>query len=77
MRIHRIYCKSVSGSDSVFDLDQSQSDHLIKVLRLKADDEVEAFDGKGLSAICRIGKKTREREGRGFNVKVQRQICYL
>ena len=60
MRIHRIYCKSVSGSDSVFDLDQSQSDHLIKVLRLKVDDEVEAFDGKGLSAICRIKEVNRK-----------------
>jgi 16S rRNA (uracil1498-N3)-methyltransferase len=60
VRIHRIYCKSVSGSDSVFDLDQSQSDHLIKVLRLKVDDEVEAFDGNGLSAICRIKEVNRK-----------------
>ena len=54
MRIHRVYCKSVSGTDSRFDLDQIQSIHLSKVLRLKLYDEVEAFDGMGSSAICKI-----------------------
>ena len=54
MRIHRIYCKSVSGKDSTFDLDQSQSRHLSKVLRLKIDDKVEVFDGHGAVAICKI-----------------------
>jgi 16S rRNA U1498 N3-methylase RsmE len=54
VRIHRIYCKSVSGKDSTFDLDQSQSRHLSKVLRLKIDDKVEVFDGHGAVAICKI-----------------------
>ncbi len=54
MRIHRVYCKSVSGTDSRFDLDQIQSIHLSKVLRLKLHDEVEAFNGMGSSAICKI-----------------------
>ena len=54
MRVHRVYCKSVSGTDSGFDLDQTQSIHLSKVLRLKLHEEVEAFDGMGSSAICKI-----------------------
>ena len=54
MRIHRIYCKSVSGEDSNFELDQSQSSHLSKVLRLQVNDEVEVFDGNGASALCLI-----------------------
>ena len=54
MRIHRIYCKSVSENNSVFQIDQSQSIHLIKVLRLKEKDQVEVFDGCGTSAICEI-----------------------
>jgi|TARA_B110000305_G_C19432411_1_gene636931 16S rRNA (uracil1498-N3)-methyltransferase len=59
VRIHRIYCKSVSEANNVFDLDQSQSIHLIKVLRLKIDEEVDVFDGKGSSATCRISKISR------------------
>tara|TARA_B100000768_G_scaffold175423_1_gene186809 strand:+ start:1163 stop:1897 length:735 start_codon:yes stop_codon:yes gene_type:complete len=54
VRVHRVYCKSVSGTDSGFDLDQTQSIHLSKVLRLKLHEEVEAFDGMGSSAICKI-----------------------
>ena len=54
MRIHRIYCKSVSETNSVFKIDQTQSLHLTKVLRLSVNDEVEVFDGHGSSAICKI-----------------------
>ncbi|MDB3996776.1 16S rRNA (uracil(1498)-N(3))-methyltransferase [Gammaproteobacteria bacterium] len=54
MRIHRIYCKSVSETKSVFQLDHAQSMHLSKVLRLSINDEVEVFDGLGSSAICKI-----------------------
>ena len=54
VRTHRIYCKSVSENNSVFKIDQTQSMHLIKVLRLKAKDKVEVFDGCGASAICEI-----------------------
>ena len=54
VRTHRIYCKSVSENNSVFKIDQTQSMHLIKVLRLKEKDQVEVFDGYGSSAICEI-----------------------
>ena len=59
VRIHRIYCKSVSANNSVFKIDQSQSAHLIKVLRLKEKDKVEVFDGCGASAICEIEEFNR------------------
>ena len=54
MRIHRIYCNSVSDQGNVFDLDQTQSTHISKVLRLKLGNEIDVFDGKGSSAICKI-----------------------
>ncbi|MDA7541938.1 16S rRNA (uracil(1498)-N(3))-methyltransferase [Gammaproteobacteria bacterium] len=59
MRIHRIYCNSVSDQDNVFDLDQPQSTHISKVLRLKLGNEIDVFDGKGSSAICKIVEITR------------------
>ena len=59
MRIHRIYCKSVSEKNSVFKIDQAQSLHLTKVLRLVVNDEVEVFDGHGSSAICKILESNR------------------
>ena len=59
MRIHRIYCKSVSETNSVFKIDQTQSLHLTKVLRLAVNDEVEVFDGHGSSAICKILESNR------------------
>ena len=54
MRIHRVYCKSVSGPNTKFDLDNIQSRHLIKALRLKEGGVVEVFDGNGSSASCEI-----------------------
>jgi 16S rRNA (uracil1498-N3)-methyltransferase len=59
VRIHRIYCKSVSETNSVFKIDQAQSLHLTKVLRLAFNDEVEVFDGHGSSAICKILESNR------------------
>jgi 16S rRNA (uracil1498-N3)-methyltransferase len=59
VRIHRIYCKSVSEKNSVFKIDQAQSLHLTKVLRLVVNDEVEVFDGHGSSAICKILESNR------------------
>ena len=56
MRIHRIYCKSVSKPDKRFFLDDSESNHLIKALRLKENSQVEVFDGNGNSCLCKIVK---------------------
>jgi RNA methyltransferase, RsmE family len=56
VRIHRIYCKSVSKPDKRFFLDDSESNHLIKALRLKENSQVEVFDGNGNSCLCKIIK---------------------
>lgn len=61
MRIHRIYCNSVSDQGNVFDLDQSQSTHLSKVLRMQLEDKIDVFDGKGSSAICKIVEINRSK----------------
>ena len=60
MRIHRVYCKSVSEPNNVFNIDELQSKHLIKALRLKEDDLVEVFDGHGRSAKCKIIQITKK-----------------
>ena len=54
MRTHRVYCKHVSGPNAKFQIDESQSRHLIKALRLKKGYVVEVFDGDGKSASCKI-----------------------
>ena len=60
VRIHRVYCKSVSEPNNVFNIDELQSNHLIKALRLKEDDFVEVFDGHGRSAKCKIIQITKK-----------------
>ena len=54
MRIHRIYCKSVSKSDKRFNLDDSESNHLIKALRLKENSQVEVFDGMEILVCAKL-----------------------
>ena len=84
MRIHRIYCKSVSETNNVFDLDQSQSIHMTRVLRLKIDEEVNVFDGEGLSAICRISAISRNTitlkrisSVESSNIEAEKIICII
>ena len=60
MRIHRVYCKSLSEPNNIFYIDEPQSKHLIKALRLKEDDLVEVFDGNGGSAKCKIIQITKK-----------------
>ena len=54
MRIHRVYCKLVSGPNDEFSLDESQSQHLVRALRLKEGTIIEIFDGHGYFAKCKI-----------------------
>ena len=56
MRIHRVYCKSLSAHNEIFQLDEPQSHHLIKALRIKENDIVEVFDGQGNVANCLVLK---------------------
>ena len=60
MRIHRVYCKSLSGPNEHFDLDEPQSRHLIKALRIRENDVVEVFDGMGCVANCVVTKLTNK-----------------
>jgi 16S rRNA (uracil1498-N3)-methyltransferase len=60
VRIHRVYCKSVSGTNEIFKIDETQSHHLIRALRLKEEDIVEVFDGNGISANCKIIKLSKK-----------------
>ena len=60
MRIHRVYCKSLAEPNKIFYIDEPQSKHLIKALRLKEDDLVEVFDGNGRSAKCKILQITKK-----------------
>ena len=60
MRIHRVYCKSLAEPSNIFYIDELQSKHLIKALRLKEDDLVEVFDGNGRSAKCKILQITKK-----------------
>jgi len=60
VRIHRVYCKSLSGPNEQFDLDEPQSRHLIKALRIKENDEVEVFDGMGNIAKCIVIRLTNK-----------------
>ena len=60
MRIHRVYCKSLSEPNNIFYIDEPQSKHLIKALRLTEDDLVEVFDGNGRSAKCKILQITKK-----------------
>ena len=60
MRIHRVYCKSLAEPNNIFYIDEPQSKHLIKALRLKEDDFVEVFDGHGRSAKCKIIQITKK-----------------
>ena len=60
MRIHRVYCKSLSGPNEKFQIDESQSQHLIKALRLKEGVLIEVFDGSGKFASCKILKISKK-----------------
>ena len=60
MRIHRVYCKSLSGPNKKFKLDEPQSHHLIKALRIKQNDVVEVFDGIGGVAKCEVSELSKK-----------------
>ena len=61
MRIHRVYCKSLSGPNKKFKLDEPQSHHLIKALRIKQNDIVEVFDGIGGVAKCEVSELSKKK----------------
>ncbi|MDA7828486.1 16S rRNA (uracil(1498)-N(3))-methyltransferase [Gammaproteobacteria bacterium] len=64
MKLHRFYSKSLTQSSLDIELDDLQSNHLKRVLRLHESDEVEVFNGTGLYANFVIKELSRN------NVKV-------
>jgi 16S rRNA (uracil1498-N3)-methyltransferase len=51
--VHRFYAPALSR-DLVFELPDEEAQHLSRVLRLKAGDEIAVFDGQGHEALARI-----------------------
>lgn len=61
--MRRFYAPDIDTSSSTVELDPEQSAHARTVLRLKAGDEVDVFDGKGSEFLCEVvsvGKKRTE-----------------
>lgn len=60
--MHRFYAPAFQ-SDAPFDLPEDEAQHLARVLRLRAGDEVAVFDGRGREALARIVSVTARRVG--------------
>ena len=54
MRFHRVYYKEFGQADNISIDSKSKINHLRNVLRLSEGSQVELFDGKGNSCICKI-----------------------
>ena len=70
MKLHRFYSKSLSESSSDLELDDLQSNHLTKVLRLKLDDQIEVFNGKGLFGSFKVKELGRTNVKVSLNSKI-------
>lgn len=58
--MHRFYAPDFPA-DSVFELPDDEAQHLARVLRLRAGDEIAIFDGRGREALARIRSVTSRR----------------
>jgi 16S rRNA (uracil1498-N3)-methyltransferase len=58
--VHRFYAPALSR-DLVFQLPDEEAQHLSRVLRLKAGDEIAVFDGQGYEALARVASVTSRR----------------
>ena len=54
MKFHRVYYKEFNQTDKISIDNKSKINHLIKVLRLSEGSQMDVFDGKGNSSICKI-----------------------
>ena len=54
MNFHRVYYKEFNQTDKISIDNKSKINHLKKVLRLSEGSQVDVFDGKGNSSICKI-----------------------
>jgi 16S rRNA (uracil1498-N3)-methyltransferase len=58
--VHRFYAPGFSP-DSAFELPPEEGQHLTRVLRLRAGDEIAVFDGAGREALARVESVTSRR----------------
>ena len=54
MNFHRVYYKEFNQTDKISIDNKSKINHIKKVLRLSEGSQVDVFDGKGNSSICKI-----------------------
>ena len=54
MKLHRVYYKEFNQVDKISSDNKSKINHLRKVLRLSEGSQVDVFDGKVNSSICKI-----------------------
>ena len=52
--MHRFYTPELAEATTLFTLSEAESKHGIQVMRLKENDSIELFNGKGISAITTI-----------------------
>ena len=70
MKLHRFYNKSFTESSLDIELDDLQSNHLKRALRLHESDEVEVFNGSGLYANFVIKELGRTNVKVALNSKI-------
>ena len=70
MKLHRFYNKSFTESSLDIELDDLQSNHLKRALRLHESDEVEVFNGSGLYANFVIKELGRTNVRLALNSKI-------
>ena len=54
MKFHRVYYKEFKQTDKISIDNKPKINHLRKVLRLSEGSQVDVFDRKGNSSICKI-----------------------
>lgn len=54
MRRTRIYCENFNANQETLSIDNAAHHHIANVLRMRADDEVFIFDGRGLEIRAKI-----------------------
>ena len=54
MRLHRIFCPELPANQSLFELPEKQANYVGAVLRLRTDDVMHVFNGKGDEYFTRI-----------------------
>lgn len=57
--MHRFFAPTLDPGDEVVDLPRDEAEHLTRVLRLSAGDEVAVFDGRGHEFLARVASASR------------------